>query len=118
MDVVPVEQRKVLNELPMSIKIQSILQAIIHEFDSDNIGLPSAPPCLLESSQPVDHLMEALQVRLGAIAESDYFKCSRDRFSHILRLALESLPQGCCLLDIGKFYQARIYSSEIQIYSS
>lgn len=59
------------------------------------------PTNLSESYQSVDHLIQTLSLDLGPIAKSDYFKCSRDRFSHILRLAYEALPRGSHLLDIG-----------------
>lgn len=85
----------------MKEKVKAILHAFIDAFESDKIDLPPVPSNLIDGLQSVDQLMQTLSVELGSIVESDYFKCSRARFFHILRLALKILPRGSHLLDIG-----------------
>jgi 2-polyprenyl-3-methyl-5-hydroxy-6-metoxy-1,4-benzoquinol methylase len=80
---------------------QAILRAILEAFDEDQIGLPPAPVRLTKNNPGVSQVMQTLSDELGAIADSDYFKCSRERFSHILQLVLETLPRGSRLLDVG-----------------
>lgn len=85
----------------MSQNYQAILHAILEAFSDDDIGLPPPPAFLEKGNLQAAKVMETLVAELGSIADSNYFKCSRERFSHILQLALESLPRGGRLLDIG-----------------
>ena len=78
----------------------AIQHAILEAFDDNSIGLP--PPAILEQSHvDAEKAMRTLVVELGSIADSDYFKTSRERFFHIVQLARELLPLGSRLLDIG-----------------
>lgn len=84
---------------------QDVLHDILDVFDECEIGLP--PPTLVPSSSLVEgscvaaEMMQMLEGELGSIADSDYFKCSRERFTHLVQLALEVLPRGSHLLDVG-----------------
>lgn len=80
---------------------QAILHAILNAFDDEAVGLPPAPSFLEPTMQGAAQVMLSLTAELGSIADSDYFKCSRERFTHIVQLAIELLPQGSRLLDIG-----------------
>lgn len=79
----------------------AILHAILAAFDEQAIGLPAAPSSLAEGNPDAVAAMQKLEAELGPVAESDYFKCSRERFLHVLQLALAALPRGSRLLDIG-----------------
>lgn len=80
---------------------QAILHAILDAFDEDAVGLPPAPVFFEASTQRAAEVIQALAVELGSVADSDYFKCSRERFTHIVQLAIELLPRDSRLLDLG-----------------
>jgi len=78
-----------------------ILDAILNAYDGKNIDLPAPPPALEINNDNTELLMVALESQLGEAANSDYFKCSRERFSHIVKLAMRHVPAGGRLPDIG-----------------
>ncbi|MBF0235987.1 MAG: class I SAM-dependent methyltransferase [Desulfamplus sp.] len=79
---------------------QNILRAILENFDENIIDLPP-PPELKVLSLEATAFIQKLEIDLGEIANQDYFKCSRERFAHIVSLALNLIPHDSRLLDIG-----------------
>ena len=68
---------------------------------SEDIGLPAPTDINIGDSDSVRAVMEALKNELGSHVETDYFKCSANRFAHIVGLAMKHVPVGGKLLDIG-----------------
>ena len=78
-----------------------VLDALLNAYKGEEIDLPAPPPGAHAYSENVESLIKALESELGEAASTDYFRCSRERFSHIINLAMRYLPAGGRLLDIG-----------------
>lgn len=83
-----------------SMKRDALL-GILNSFDVEDIGLPSAPTHLLRTSERAESIMKIVESELGKAADSDYFKCSKERFSHVINLALAHMPPKGKILDVG-----------------
>lgn len=79
----------------------TILDQILAAFPGDAIGLDAplgAPPGVDDAAEAALLDLEGL---LGDAAQSDYYRCSRERFRFAIRLALTHLRPGAAILDIG-----------------
>jgi 2-polyprenyl-3-methyl-5-hydroxy-6-metoxy-1,4-benzoquinol methylase len=82
-----------------SLKDQKLIRSILKSVPEDLIDLP-APPKNIKYNE-TEALMKRLEYEIGAAASGDYYKNSRTRFSHIIRLASAHLKAGSKILDIG-----------------
>lgn len=85
----------------MSKELKQLLDAVVAFADDDDIGLTAAPEPNPLSCSRADAAMAKLRDTLGSRVDSDYFKCSEARFSKLVEVALDSLPAGGYLLDVG-----------------
>jgi 2-polyprenyl-3-methyl-5-hydroxy-6-metoxy-1,4-benzoquinol methylase len=51
--------------------------------------------------EPSEAILRDIETELGVAATSDYFKCSRDRFLHLIGLARRHWPAGGRIIDVG-----------------
>lgn len=77
-----------------------VWRALMKACDGLNINLP---PSTMEdvNFEQGKRIIDALKAELGEVSKSDYFKCSEERFSHIVSLAQKFLCKESRLLDIG-----------------
>ncbi|GAB2896702.1 hypothetical protein GCM10027046_27720 [Uliginosibacterium flavum] len=80
-------------------KNHAVLHAILDAFDEGAIGLPPKPENL--NTVNASEVIESLAAELGVVADSVFFKTSSERFAHAVQLAMDLLPRGSRLLDIG-----------------
>lgn len=85
----------------MPKNLMRLLDEIVAFADDQPIGLPAEPEPNLANRSRAETAMAVLRDSLGPKIESDYFKSSEARFSRLVEAALDSLPSGGYLLDVG-----------------
>lgn len=79
-----------------------IIQQVLNAADSDAIGLPAPSDVSPHIRQLANDIIAESREQIGPEAtQTDYFKCCEERFDTLLSLALEHVPNGARLLDIG-----------------
>ena len=76
------------------------LSHILKMLNRDIIDLPSTPE-LGDAEARASAIMSELEADLGDAAHSDYFRCSRERFTYLTALAIRYLGHGAHVLDVG-----------------
>jgi 2-polyprenyl-3-methyl-5-hydroxy-6-metoxy-1,4-benzoquinol methylase len=76
-----------------------VLQQILDSIPPSAIALPEAPITGHEAA--TEEIMQRLESQLGKATDTEYYKCSRNRFFHIILLANLHVKSGGRLLDIG-----------------
>jgi 2-polyprenyl-3-methyl-5-hydroxy-6-metoxy-1,4-benzoquinol methylase len=79
-----------------------VIHQVLGLADSDVIGLPGPPDLAPHVRQRTAEVLDESRALIGTEAtQSDYFKCSEDRFATLVGMALTHLQPGSRLLDIG-----------------
>ena len=79
-----------------------IIHHILDVADSEAIGLPAANEVAPHVRQIAMDVMTVTRSKIGPEAtESEYFKSCEERFETLLTMALQHLPEGGRVLDIG-----------------
>lgn len=85
----------------MSEALRNLLDSIVAFGDDEAIGLPAGMASSPEHRKDAEMAVASVREGLGIHAESDYYKTSEIRFIKLVELALESIPPGSRLLDVG-----------------
>lgn len=85
----------------MAKDLKSLLDDLLAFADDQGIALPAAPASNSVSRVGAEKAMGALRRELGSNAEAEYFKCSEARFTRLVESAIDELPSGGYLLDVG-----------------
>lgn len=68
--------------------------------DIDGLDLPAAPD-LDQAYINAANIISELELNIGEASKSDYFICSRARFTYLTSLAIAHLSKGDHILDVG-----------------
>ena len=87
-------------DLLVNEQLRATLGSLLNQTSDNDVGLP-APSERQMPDDRVEELLRSVEQEIGAVADTDYYKCSRERFSHLIGLALRNLPKGATLVDVG-----------------
>lgn len=79
-----------------------IIDYLLKNADSDAVGLRAAPLVSGSIDSVVTEVIADAEKVIGeAAVKGDYYQCCQDRFSMLVSMAIQHLPTGARILDIG-----------------